>query len=220
MNSKTKVIRMLALLGIFAMSIFVLAACGGNSDDTASSSPQDSSASSTASSSSTGGNNEPTNWYQAVLDDANTVKDFPYYKLVDINQDGTDELFLSSTEKDFIGAEDKAKIMGQADDNPTDLKEIGGAGGESFSYLAADKALYYYSKLSGEEHVVICALEGGKLVDKQKLDRYEQNHDPNTGDNTDTTYYIDEDEVTEDEFMNLWEKYEGAEKITYSKDGK
>ena len=219
MNSKSKTIRALALLGIFAMSIFVLAACGGNSDDAASSASQESSASSATSSSSEGGN-EPANWYQAVLDDENTAKDFPYHKLVDIDQDGTDELFLSSTEKDFIGAEDKAKIVGLVDGNPTDLKEIGGVAGESFSYLAADKALYYFSRLSGEEHYVVLNLENGKLVEKQKFDTYAQNHDPNTGDNKDATYYIDDNEVTEDEYMALYEKYESAEKITYSKDGK
>ena len=112
-------------------------------------------------------------WYQAVLDDASLRESYPFSCVMDLDQDGTEELFLSSTEKAFVGAEDQARLMALVDGAPAVLKEIGGAGGEVFKYDAADQSLFYYSRLSGEGHVTQMKLENteGTIADlKRELD--------------------------------------------------
>lgn len=198
--------RLLILLGVLALSLCMLAGCGSSDEEK-----------------SDEGNKEEAPWYQAVLDDESVTKDYPFYYLCDIDQDGTDELFLSSTEKAFVGAEDKAKMMANVDGKAVDVKKIGGAGGESFSYDSSDKSLFYWSRLSGEEHLVKYTFEAGKLKEVQTADKYDQNHDPNeNGENADDTYYVDGKKVTEDEAeAAIWDQFDDkATAITYSKDGK
>ena len=200
--------RLLFILGILALSIFMLAGCGGNDDSSSDDADKD---------------KDAANWYQAVLDDESVTKEYPYYYLADIDQDGTDELFLSSTENAFIGADDKAKMMADVDGKATDVKELGGAGGESLKYDASDKSLFYWSRLSGEEHLIKYTYENGKLTEVQTADRYGENHDPNEdGKNVEDTYYVDGKKVTEDEAeAAIWDQYDDkATAITYSKDGK
>lgn len=198
---------LLALIGVFALSMALLAGCGDDDADKAEKSEQK--------------EEQSAEWYQSVLDDESVMKDYPYYRLMDIDQDGTDELFLSSTEKAFIGAEDKAKLMADVDGKATDLKKIGGAGGESFSYLESDKTLFYYSRVSGEEHLVLYKFEKGKLVEQKTSDKYDEQHDPNNAGNTEDTYYIDGKQVTENEADAIWNQFDdSAIAVTYSKDGK
>ena len=200
--------RLLLILGILALSIFMLAGCGGSDDSSSDDADKD---------------KEATSWYQAVLDDESVTKDYPFYYLADIDQDGTEELFLSSTENSFIGAEDKAKMMADVDGKATDIKKIGGAGGEAFKYDASDKALFYWSRLSGEEHLIKYTFEKGKLKEVQTADKYGENHDPNEdGKNVEDTYYVDGKKVTEDEAeAAIWDQYDDkATAVTYSKDGK
>lgn len=199
---------LLALIGVFALSMALLAGCGDNEADKEKQKEEQK-------------QEQSAEWYKSVLKDESVTKDYPYYRLIDIDQDGTDELFLSSTEKAFVGADDKAKLMADVDGKATDLKKIGGAGGESFSYDESDKTLFYYSRLSGEEHIVQYKLEKGKLVELKSSDKYEEGHDPNNGNNTDDTYYIDGKEVKEADAEALWDQFDDkAAAVTYSKDGK
>ena len=172
----------IAVTAVSVLLTFGLAGCG--SSDTADSEATDQTSDVDAAAA----------WYSEILNDDSVTAEYPYYRLLDIDQDGSEELFLSSTEMPFIGAEDKAKLMAYVDGEAVTVKDIGGGGGESFSYDAADKSLFYYSRLSGD--------------------------DPETGNNPDDTYYLDGKKVTEEEADILWDQYDDqAEAITYSTDG-
>ena len=202
-----KKILLIMLAGVFALSMAFMTGCGDDdSDQAAPAEPEKTEASA--------------DWCQSILDDKDVTKEYPYYRLIDIDQDGTSELFLSSTEKAFVGAEDKAKLMAYVDDKAVDLKKIGGAGGESFSYDESDKTLFYFSRLSGEEHLIQYKLEKGKLVELETSDKYDDHHDPNK-DNADDTYYIDGKQVSESKAEPFWDQFDDVAKpVTYSKDGK
>ena len=206
-NDKKKGFHLLALLAVLVLSVFIVAGCGSDQEES-----QDDADKEKA---------EKTEWYQSILDDKKQTDAYPYYRLLDIDQDGTDELFLSSTEKSFIGAEDKAKLMADVDGKAVTLKKIGGAGGESFSYDESDKSLFYYSRVSGEEHIVQYKLEKGALKEIQTSDKYDEMHDPKTGDNAEDTYYLDGKQVKEVDAEAIWDQYDDvAKEVTYSKDGK
>lgn len=205
-----KLFTTLTVLVLSILLTFALTACGSDTAEQESTEPAQEETTAAAAA----------EWYDNILSDASGTKDYPYYRLLDIDQDGTDELFLSSTEKAFIGAEDKAKLMASVDGEAVTVKEIGGAGGESFSYDPADKALFYYWRLSGEEHIVKYGYENGALNELQTADEYDRNHDPETGDNVDDTYYLDGKKVTEAEADVLWDVFDDHTKaITYSTDG-
>ena len=160
------------------------------------------------------------NWYDSVLADESVKAEYPYYRLLDIDQDDMDELFLSSTENAFVGAEDRAKLMADVDGGSGYAEGDRGAGGGSFSYNETDKALFYFSRLSGEEHIVKYALKNGDLIEQQNADEYDAGHDPETGDNPDDTYYLDGKKVTEAEADALWDEFDDqAKAVTYSTDG-
>ena len=210
---KRKTRRSLVLLALLAALLLLMAGCGSGEAEERAAEETTAEAAQTE----VAGDN----WYDSVLADAAVTKDYPYYRLLDIDQDGTDELFLSSTEKAFIGAEDKAKLMAFVNGEAATLKEIGGAGGESFSYDASDCSLFYFSRISGEEHIIKYALKDGALAELQTADEYDRNHDPQEGSNPDDTYYLDGKKVTEAEADVLWNQFDDlAQPVTYSKDGK
>lgn len=204
----------LATLAIAVIAMFALVGCGGDDKDAASSAPASSSSAQEEA-------KAPADWYKAVIDDEAVKKDYPFYRLLDINGDGVDELFVSSTENSFIGAEDQAALYAYVNGEPKEIKKIGGAGGEVFAFNQAEKLFFYYSRLSGEEHVVQYTFENGELKEVQTADEYDQNHDPNEEGNTEDTYYLGGKKVAETEFEPFWNLYDDAsEKLTYSKDGK
>ena len=210
---KKNLLWMIAMAICCAVLTFGLAGCGSSDDDGEAAEPE-----------TTEAVQEETAaveaWYDSVINDPSVTQEFPYYRLIDIDQDGTEELFLSSTEKAFIGAEDKAKLIASVDGETVTVKEIGGAGGESFSYDEVDKSLFYYSRLSGEEHIIKYKYENGELTELQTADEYDQNHDPETGNNPVDTYYLDGKKVTEHEADVLWDQFDDqAYAITYSADG-
>ena len=198
----------IAIMAVSVLLTFGLAGCGSSDSADSGSTDQASDVDAAAA------------WYSEILNDDSVTAEYPYYRLLDIDQDGMEEMFLSSTELPFIGAEDKAKLMAYVDGEAVTVKEIGGGGGESFSYDAADKSLFYYSRVSGEEHLVKYSYANGALSELQTSDEYDQNHDPETGNNPDDTYYLDGKKVTEEEADVLWDQYDDqAEAITYSTDG-
>ena len=208
--------RSLVMLVLLAALLLLAAGCGGGDADEQAA--EETAAETTAAETATEAAGD--NWYESILADTAVTADYPYYRLLDINGDGIDELFLSSTEKAFIGAEDKAKLMASVNGEAVTLKEIGGAGGESFSYDASDRSLFYFSRLSGEEHIVKYELKDGRLSEMQTADKYDENHDPQGG-NTEDTYYLNGRKVTEAEGDVLWNQYDDrAQAVTYSKDGK
>lgn len=220
-----------ALLGAFALSAVLLSACGsaGKSPETtaapttaAAQTTADASTAAATTAAETAAETAATAtegpWYQAVLEDASLRESYPYSCVMDLDQDGTEELFLSSTEKAFVGAEDQARLMALVDGAPAVLKEIGGAGGEVFKYDAADQSLFYYSRLSGEGHVTQMKLENGALKELVTVDCYQPNHGPEGGNPDSITWYLDGKKVSEEEATLLWNQYEEkAVEITYTK---
>lgn len=154
-------------------------------------------------------------WYKEVLADEATKKQYSYYKLLDINQDGTEELFLSTTEKYFIGAEDKACLMADENGEVKTLQEIGGAGGEYWIYNQSDATLSYYSRFSGESHIVLYRLEDGALTEISTADYYSPHHYTEE-DNEEEIYLLDGKKADKKEAESYWEQYGNeAGAITY-----
>jgi hypothetical protein len=164
-------------------------------------------------------NTVPEDWYKEILADEKTQKEYPYYKLLDINIDGIDELFLSTTNKSFIGAEDKACLMCDYNGEIKTLQEIGGQGGEYWVFGQSDATLSHYSRLSGESHIVIYKLENGELNQISTADYYAAHHYPE--EDTDAAkYMIDGKDVSEEEYEGCYEQYGNeAGAITFEKYG-
>lgn len=151
-------------------------------------------------------NTAPEDWYKEILADEATQKEYPYYRLLDINLDGVDELFLSTTEKHFIGGEDKACLISDYNGDIKTLQEIGGAGGEYWIWGKSDVTLSYYSRLSGESHIILYNLKKGELVQVSTADYYAAHHYPE--EDTDAAkFMIDGKEVAEEEYDSFYEQY-------------
>ena len=102
-------------------------------------------------------------WYKSVLEDEAVKKEYSYYNLQDINRDGVDELFLSTTSDYFIGDEDRACLMANVNGEAKVLQTIGGNAGEFWICNQSDASLCHFSRLAGEGHYVLYNLKGGKL---------------------------------------------------------
>ena len=154
-------------------------------------------------------------WYKEVLSDPAAVGEYTHYRTLDVNQDGVPELFLSTTEKAFVTNEDKACLMVYEDGAPKTVKEIGGAGGEIFYFNKQEKALTYFSRLSGESHMEICALKDGALSATKKVDYYAPHHGQEV-DSDEMTYRVDGADVSEEEYNQIWDTYAGeTHEVTY-----
>ena len=145
-------------------------------------------------------------WYKTVLEDEAVQKEYSYYRLQDIDLDGVDELFLSTTAEHFIGAEDRACLMANVNGEAKVLQEIGGNAGEYWIYNQSDATLSYFYRSSGEEHIVLYQLKDGKLKEISSADSYDPHH-YTEADNKETVYLLDKDEVSEKEFQGYWEQY-------------
>jgi hypothetical protein len=151
-------------------------------------------------------NTAPEDWYKEILADEATQKEYPYYRLLDVNLDGVDELFLSTTEKHFIGAEDKACLISDYNGDIKTLQEIGGQGGEYWIWGKVDATLSYYSRLSGESHIILYNLKNGELVQVATADYYAAHHYPEE-DTDEAKFMIDGKEVAEEEYDSFYEQY-------------
>ena len=146
------------------------------------------------------------NWYQAVLDEQASKGDYQYYTLRDIDLDGVDELFLSTTADHFIGSDQKACLMACVDGQPKVLQEIGGNAGEYWLVNKIDATLSYFYRSSGEGHIVLSKLENGELVQIGTADTYGPFHNEKQ-DNKEQESFIDGDEVTQEEYDGYFEQY-------------
>lgn len=146
------------------------------------------------------------NWYQAVLDEQAGTGEYAYYTLRDIDLDGVDELFLSTTEKYFIGADEKACVMACVDGQPKVLQEIGGNAGEYWLVNKIDATLSYFYRYSGEGHLILSKLENGELVQIGTADTYGPHHYTEK-DNDEQISFIDGKEVDQEEYDGYFEQY-------------
>ena len=144
--------------------------------------------------------------YKDVLEDEAVRKEYPYYRFQDINLDGEDELFLSTTDNPIIGKHDKACLMVYADGDLKTLQEIGGLGKEYRIFNQIDATLSYVSKAAGEEHIILYRLEDGELKVICTADFYDP-HCYTKKDNDKKIYLIDDEEVSEEEGESFLEQY-------------
>ncbi|MBQ7536077.1 MAG: hypothetical protein IJT43_10750 [Stomatobaculum sp.] len=156
-------------------------------------------------------------WYMQVLNDAATKEKYPYHCFEDVNGDKVPELFLSTTEKDFISAEDKACMIIYEAGKPKIVKEIGKAGGDKFYFNADEHTVTWYHRLSGESHIEVYQLENGELKKITSADTYGPHHYPEK-DNQEMLCFHDGKEVSKEETDALWEKYANEkDEISYTK---
>ena len=155
-------------------------------------------------------------WYMKVLSDADLMKEYPYHSFVDVNGDGVPVLFLSTVEKSFIGAEDKACMIIYDAGSPKTVKEIGGAGGEKFICNTAEHTVTWYHRLSGESHIEVYSLKDGEPELITAADSYGPHHYPEK-DNAEELYLRDGKEISKEELDALWDKYANeADEVTYT----
>ncbi len=154
-------------------------------------------------------------WVKEILNDASIKSNYPYWRLIDIDQDGASEMILSTTEKAFITDMDKACLIANVAGEGVILLEIGESAGDTFYYSPEEKALTWYYRSSGEKHIEAYQLKDGELEEIGTADFYEQHHYPE-GDNAETVYLLNGKEVSEEECTEFWNKYvseDGA--VTY-----
>lgn len=158
-------------------------------------------------------------WYMQALNDPALLKDYSYYKFVDLNGDGVPILFLSTTKDSFIGDENNACLIAYANGQPKVLKKIGNAGGESFYCDTESHLLTYFWRLSGEGHLEVYQVKGGELTTVETLDNYGPLHDPEAnGENKEISRRINGKDVSEEEYTAAWDKYASEQNIiTYDK---
>ena len=183
-----------------AAAVIALSSCGSSASGTTAAAPAASAAApETAAEAGSG------EWYDAVLADSATTEKYGFYTLKDVDGDGVPELFLSTTEKDFIGDEDNACVMAFAGGSPVTLMEIGGNAGEKF-YVNDDHVLSFYSRMSGEGHIEAFTLKDGKLDPVTTLDNYGPHHYPEK-DNDAEIFLMDGKEVVEEEYNKVWDSF-------------
>ena len=184
----------LAMLMAGTMIVCSLAACGGTTSTPKGNTTPEATTESLAGS----------DWYQGVLTDQATKDQYSFHQFKDINGDDVPELFLSTTEADFIGDEDKACVMAFVDGEAKTLMEIGGNAGEKFFVNEDQGTLTHYSRMSGEGHLEVFTLDGGELTPAGTSDTYGPQHDPN-GSNAENTFYLDGEKVSEDDYNSFYE---------------
>lgn len=151
-------------------------------------------------------------WYMAVLTDAEITEQFPYRAFADVNGDGGSSapsvpvLFISTTEESFIGDEDHARLYACVDGEAKQLKEIGGNAGEQFYVNAEEHTITYFYRLSGEGHIEVYNLKDGELVLLTKADSYGPFHAPD-GENAEQVYFQDDEPIDEAAHEALMDKY-------------
>lgn len=208
MRQRSKAI--MALIMTAAMAMGGLTGCGGKTP----AAPETTAAAAAETTLAPGADSD---WYMKALDDAAMKEQYPYHCFVDVNGNGVPVLFLSSTEKSFIGAEDKACMIVYDAGSPKTVKEIGKAGGEKFFCDTDAHTVTWYHRLSGESHIEVYQLKDGSLETITTADSYSPHHYPGK-DNQEQLFFQDGKEVSEEENKALWEKYANEkDEISYTK---
>jgi len=145
-------------------------------------------------------------WYKSVLEDDIYRQQYSHYALADINLDGVDELFLSTTADYFITDEDKACLLAYDNGEVKTLQEIGGKAGEYWHVNQSDATLTYFSRMSGEKDLTLYKLEGGELREVSTANYYAQHHYPER-DTDEEIYLMDGKESRKGEYDSFWEQY-------------
>ena len=157
----------------------------------------------------------PTWYVNAIRNPVNREK-YSYYTLMDIDGDGIDELFLSTTEDFFIGAEDRAALIRWDQGREKQLMEIGGQGGEGWYFDAEEMMLSYYSRLSGERHLKIYKMDNGSMKQCGPADIYQPYHEPLTGNNSETVYLLNGIDAKKEEVEDFWQQFANEiDAVTY-----
>ena len=151
-------------------------------------------------------------WYMAVLTDPEITAAYPWHCFADVNGNGVPVLIVSTTEDDFIGAEDHARIYVYDAGAPKLVMEIGGNGGERLYCNGDAHTLTHFSRFSGEGHIEVYEVENGALVPVTRVDSYGPFHGPE-GDNADPVYYQDDAEISEAECTALFDRYAADEDV-------
>ena len=146
---------------------------------------------------------DESDWHKRVLNNQATKNQYSFHQLKDINGDNIPELFLSTTEEDFIGEEDKACIMAYVDGDAKTLMEIGGNAGEKFFVNEEQHTLTHYSRGSGESHLEVFTLDGGALTPAGTADYYAAYHDPNE-ESEEEHCYLDGEKVSRDDISSYY----------------
>lgn len=140
-------------------------------------------------------------------------KAYKYYKLVDINGDGTEEMILTDTDGPFFIMDTKALVLTYSDGKVKAVKAFNSAAG--MKLLVNNNRLVEYWRLSGEEHLNVYALTSKNTLKKKSyIDTYQPHH--YAPDNEDTVYLNKGKACTEKEFNKLWKKYYKNE-LTFEK---
>ncbi len=142
-------------------------------------------------------------WYQAYLTDPGTKEKYSHYKLVDIDNDGVPELFLSTRDESFITSDDEACLIVLKDGKPEAVSTIGRQAGDIYYVNQSAGTLTHFSRLSGEEHIEVFKLENGALTLEGTADYYAQNHGKN--ESNEPLYLLNDKEVTEEEYNAYYE---------------
>ncbi len=154
-------------------------------------------------------------WYTQVLNDPTVRESYSFYRIIDINPNGSPILFLSSTADSFISNQEKAQLIVFSGGEPETVREIGGSGGEMFYCNAAENTLTYFYRFSGESHIEVYNLKDGTLERITVTDIYSPHHFPEE-DNQDVIFLQDGKKISKEESNALWEKYANErDAVTY-----
>lgn len=145
-------------------------------------------------------------WYMDILADESVLAEYPYHAFVDINGNGVPVLIVSTTEDKFIGAEDKGIVYLYSEGAPKQVLEVGGGGGDILYCNLDEHALAHYSRLSGEEHIAVCHVNGDALEPVIVADYYAAHHAPDV-DNDEALYFLDGEAVDEAAYREVADLY-------------
>ena len=143
-------------------------------------------------------------WTKAALEQYKGQ--YSYYKTLDINGDGTQELLLSTESGDFFTGDAKVMLLAQVDGEIKEVQDLSYAGGTQVYFNEDEHRLTWMTRLSGERQEYVYEYANGELKEEFKIEYYAQNHNPNVDTNQDT-YYINGDETNEAEFNKIVNKY-------------
>ncbi|MDO5548622.1 MAG: hypothetical protein Q4F79_09065 [Eubacteriales bacterium] len=165
------------------------------------------------------------NWYRTVLNSksgsykigSKTYKrsKYKYYKVLDINKDGTKELFLStySGGKHYSQPKDSVLVLTYYKKKIKPLKAYTWPAGGYLIYKSSKKTMTYYKRFSDSEFFDFYQLKKGTLSKNMSL-----GHTWYTNDNYVDKYYKNGKKSTETTVIKYYNQYRaGGIELKYSK---